>query len=304
MRPARSAAFATCLLALLFALSGCQPPAPPANPHYVLGEAWQAEGVWHYPSQSYELNETGLAMVYGPAHPPLTSNGEAYDPGLLTAAHQTLQLPAIIRLTNLETGLQTLVRVNDRGPPSPARMLAVTPRVAALLEFPPDGVARVRLEVLQAESRGAAEAIRGGNAAKLDVATAPRAEVRQEALAPPPGIGGVAPAGPAPSSGGAGAEAAPATVTLAVQRLPEVVTRIAPAPGRLRLLLGSFSRAEFARMQLARIGGLGGRIETIRNGRSTDYRVTIGPYSRVSDADAALAQVIAAGITDGRIVIE
>ena len=89
-----------------------------------------------------------------------------------------------------------------------------------------------------------------------------------------------------------------------MRRLPETVTRIAPAPGVLWLRLGSFSRAEFARMQLARISGLGARIERVRNGRTIDYWVTMGPYSRVSDADEALERVIAAGITDGRIIIE
>ena len=94
----------TQLLALLLALAGCEPPAPIAHPHYVLGQAWQAEGVWHYPTQSLDLTETGLAEVYAPDHPALTANGEVFDPALLTASHQTLQLPAVARLTNLETG--------------------------------------------------------------------------------------------------------------------------------------------------------------------------------------------------------
>jgi rare lipoprotein A len=294
---------ASALLALVLALAGCVKPPPAGNPHYVSGDAWQAEGVWHYPSQSFELDETGLAAIYGPDHPQLTTNGAVFDPAALTGAHQVLQLPAIARLTNLETGLQLMLRINDRGPPSPARMLAVTPRVATLLEFPPTGVARVRLEVLQAESRDATEAVQGGNAANLDVATAPRAGVQQEALAPPPGIRDAGRPAGSPRTDGADATAAPAAQR-AVQRLPETVSRIAPAPGQLWLRLGSFSRAEFARMQLARVGGLGAQMERIRNGRTIDYRVIIGPYNRVSDADAALARVIGAGITDARIVIE
>lgn len=291
-------------LAILLALAGCEQPTPAGDPHYVLGQAWQAQGVWHYPFQSLDLTETGLAETYGRDHPPLTANGEAFDPGLLTAAHQTLQLPAVIRLTNLENGLQTLVRVNDRGPANPARILAVTKRVAALLEFPATGTARVRLEVLQTESREAAEAVEGGNAIRLDVATAPRGRVEQETLAPPPGIreaGGAASMAPADAPAG---DAQPAPDTPAVRRLPETVTRTTPLPGALWVRLGSFSRLEFARMRLAQVGGLGARIEKIRNGRTADYRVTMGPFNRVTDADDALARVIAAGITDGRIVIE
>ena len=297
--------FGASLVAILFALSGCEPPAPRGNPHYVLGQAWKAEGVWHYPAQSFDLTETGLAEVYGTDHAGLTTDGEVFDPSLLTAAHQTLQLPSVARLTNLQNGLQTLVRVNDRGPSNPGRILAVTPKVASLLEFPATDPARVRLEVLQVDSRAAAEAIQGGNAIRLDVATAPRARVEQEALAPPPGARGASRAGVASAETvSASGDAEPASVALGVQRLPETVTRIAPAPGALWVRLGSFSRAEFARMQVARLRGLGAQIDTVRNGRTVDYRVSLGPYDRVSDADATLARVIAAGITDGRIVIE
>ena len=293
------------LLALMLALAGCAKPVPTGSPRYVLGEAWEAQGVWHYPTQSFELNETGLAMVYGPDHPALTANGEVFDPTALAAAHQTLQLPAIARLTNLETGAQILVRINDRGPPSPARMVSVTSRTASLLQFPSNGVARVRLEVLQGESRDAAEAIQGGNAARLDVTTSPLPMVQQEALSPPAGKSEMRQTAALPVMA---REAEPATAAAAatpiLRRLPETVTRIAPAPGVLWLRLGSFSRAEFARMQLARISGLGARIERVRNGRTIDYWVIMGPYSRVPDADEALERVIAAGITDGRIVIE
>lgn len=292
-----------CLIALLIGLAGCQKPVLVGSPHFVLGDAWQAEGVWHYPFQSFELNETGLASVDGSGHPGLTTDGEVYDPAALTAAHQTLQLPAIIRLTNLDTGLQTLVRVNDRGPSNPARVLAVTPRVAALLQFPPAGVARVRLEVLQAESRDAADTIQGGDAARIDVATAPRVAVQQETLAPPPGTHDSGRAGPAPTASVMD-EAAPAAAPMTVQRLPETVTRVAADPGTLWLRLGSFSRQEFARMQMARIGGLGATIERVRNGRTIDYRVSMGPYSRVPDVDEAFRRVVAAGINDSRIVIE
>lgn len=294
----------TLLIALLVGLAGCQKPATVGNPHFVLGEAWQAEGVWHYPFQSFELNATGLAAVYPKDHPALTTDGEVYDPAALTAAHQTLQLPAILRLTNLDTGLQTLVRINDRGPSNPARVLAVTPRVAALLQFPPAGVARVRLEVLQAESRDAADNIQGGDAVRIDVSTAPRAAVQQESLAPPPGTrdGGRGP-GPAPSARVVN-EAVPVAATRVVRRLPESVTRVAAYPGTIWLRLGNFSRVEYARMQMARIGGLGAQIERVRNGRTIDYRVSMGPYSRVPDVDEAFRRVVAAGINDPRIVIE
>ena len=83
------------VLALLLALAAasCRHPPPPANPHYVLGAPYQADGVWYYPRESYQLQETGVATVYPSGHADLTADGEAFDQTALAAAHQTLQLP-------------------------------------------------------------------------------------------------------------------------------------------------------------------------------------------------------------------
>ena len=119
-------------LALLAA--SCQRP-PPVSPHYVLGAPYQAGGAWYYPRESYEGQQTGLATVYPSDHAELTADGEAFDQTALAAAHQTLQLPAIARLTNLENGLAVVVRINDRGPATPHRLIEVTRRTATLLRF-------------------------------------------------------------------------------------------------------------------------------------------------------------------------
>ena len=137
-------------------LAGCQraPPPPSPAPHYVLGQGWQgAQGVWFYPAERFTLDQTGLAEVDERGHAPLTANGEAYDPTALAAAHQTLQLPAIAMVTNLQTGRQILLRVNDRGPAAPGRILSLTPRAALLLGVGPDGVAQVRVQVQDLPSR-------------------------------------------------------------------------------------------------------------------------------------------------------
>ena len=182
-RHARRMRLACALLLVLLAAS-CHRP-PPANPHYVLGAPYQAGGIWYYPRESYEGQETGLAMVYPSGHAELTADGEAFDQTALAAAHQTLQLPAVARLTNLENGLQVLVRINDRGPATPHRLIEVTRRTATLLRFPADAAVRVRLEVLPAESHAAVDAVPG--APKLELAAAPRGEVQQTDLPPPGG---------------------------------------------------------------------------------------------------------------------
>ncbi len=283
-------------LALALLAASCQPPPPPVNPHYVLGAPYQAGGIWYYPRDSYEGQETGLATVYQSDHPALTADGEAFDQTALAAAHQTLQLPAIARLTNLDNGLQVLVRINDRGPATPHRLIEVTRRTATLLRFANDEAVRVRLEVLPAESHAAADALPG--APKLELTAAPVGEVQQSELPPP---GGAAPV--IPDSSTEPQQAAP-SATVPIARLPELVTQGSPDPGELFIRLSTFQNYAYANIQRARVAELGAEIVSTRSGRMQTHRVIIGPLSSVQQADMVLDQVLRSGVTDARIVVE
>ena len=295
-------------IAMTGALAGCawfQKPAPTPKPHYVLGGAYQAGGVWYYPHESFNTGETGLAGIEPHDHPALTTDGEVFDQTALAAAHQTLQLPAIARVTNLENGRQVVVRINQRGPASPDRLIAVTRRTAELLGFTGAGVARVRLQVLDAESHAVADPLRGAAGPTLAVAAAPRGEVSEVALAPPAGAVQAsrvraAPSGPITAS----VDASQRNLPTVPVRLPETVTQTAPDPGALYVRMGVFSRREFAERQRARAPGVNAAIERTRIGRSETYRVQAGPFATVPEADAALNAVIRAGIPDARIVVE
>jgi len=282
-------------LALLAACS--QRPPPAVNPHYVLGAPYQAGGLWYYPHDSYEGEETGLATVYASDHPALTSDGEAFDQTVLAAAHQTLQLPAIARLTNLENGLQVLVRINDRGPATPHRLVMVTRRTATLLGFANDDAVRVRLQVLPAESHAAVDAVPG--APKLDLAAAPVGEVQQTDLPPP---GSAEPSGTGPTVVPVQEPAAP--VAAPITRLPETVVQGSPDPGQLFIRLGTFHTYAYANIQRARVAGLGADIVSTREGRTRTHRVIIGPLATVQEADMVLDQVLQSGVTEARIVVE
>jgi rare lipoprotein A len=290
------------LVALLLAVvpASCtnhRPQAAVAQAHYVLGDPYVADGVWQYPHEQYDATMTGLASVYGDSHPALTTNGEAFDQRALAAGHRTLQLPAIARLTDLETGRQVMMRINDRGPAAPGRLLEVTRRTAELLGFPPDQVARVRLEVLPADSHAAADALPG--APRLSIASAPRVAVAAVALAAPGGaraalwhepiLPSALPADPAP--------AFPATLT-------ERLTQIAPRPGALWVELGSFTERRFARVERNRLAVLRPAVASIGRREATMFVVRTGPYGDVARADAALDRAILAGVTDARIVVE
>jgi rare lipoprotein A len=283
------------LLLALLAASCHRPPA--ANPHYVLGAPYQAGGVWYYPRETYQAEQTGLAIVYPSGHPDLTTDGEVFDQSKLTAAHQTLQLPAIARVTNLENGRQILVRINDRGPATPQRLIEVTRRAATLLAIPYDGVARIRLEVLPAESQQAVDGISG--APRLRIATAPVGRVEQTNLPPP---GSPVPANHAMTPVGSPEPAAAATK--ADLQLPETVTQTTPAPGSLYVELGTFHGFAYGDIQRARVARLGATIVSRFDGQVLTETVIIGPLTTVQQADTVLDQVIAAGVTDARIVVE
>ena len=97
------------------------------------------------------FEETGIASWYGaPYHNRRGSNGEVYNMHAMTAAHLTLPLGSIVRVTNLKTGHSALVRITDRGPFVPGRLIDLSLAAGKALDVYLPGVAKVRLEVLQA----------------------------------------------------------------------------------------------------------------------------------------------------------
>ena len=84
---------------------------------YKVGKPYQIKGTWYYPKEDFEYEETGIASWYGRKfHGRKTANGERFDMNYLSAAHRTLPMPSIVRVTNLENGRKVVVRINDRGP--------------------------------------------------------------------------------------------------------------------------------------------------------------------------------------------
>ena len=295
--------------AIAAALAGCsllhrKPPHPVAELHAVIGQPYRSDGMWHYPRAQYDLDETGLAVSTTRATG-LTADGEIADPTALAAAHPTLQLPALARVTNLDTGLQVLVRVNDRGPAQRGRAIALTPRAIALLGGAGQKVLRVRVQVQETESRQMTAALTGGDAPVLAVQAAPAQTVQSEQLAPPPGTqqSAARPLAPAPQPKAATATASPAQwVPL---RLPETVWRGAPTPGALYVELGTFGRLEYAELLRQRMAQLGAQTSTsFFAPRDRAYRVRVGPLPDIAAADAVLNRALAAGVADARILIE
>jgi len=92
----------------------------------------------------------GASSYYGKDfHGKLTANGEIFDMYGLTAAHKTLPLNTIIRVTNLGNKNSLILRVNDRGPYIAGRILDCSYGAAKKLGFISEGIAQVRIEVIE-----------------------------------------------------------------------------------------------------------------------------------------------------------
>ena len=93
--------------------------------------------------------EEGVASWYGPTFDGhRTSNGEIYNMHDMTAAHRTLPFNSMVRVTNLNNGKQTEVRINDRGPFVANRIIDLSLSAAQAIEMVGPGTAEVRLEVI------------------------------------------------------------------------------------------------------------------------------------------------------------
>jgi rare lipoprotein A (peptidoglycan hydrolase) len=91
--------------------------------------------------------QVGRAAWYGNQHVGrLTSSGERLDTVEATAAHRSLPLHSLVRVTNLRNGRAVIVRINDRGPVSPSLLIDMSPRAAVAIDMISQGIAEVMIE--------------------------------------------------------------------------------------------------------------------------------------------------------------
>jgi rare lipoprotein A len=279
---------------------------------YKIGNPYQIDGVTYTPRVDYSYEETGVASWYGQQfHGNRTANGEPFDMNSISAAHRTLPLPSMVRVTNLENGRALNVRINDRGPFARGRIIDMSRRAAQLLGFEQKGTAMVRVEILAQESIALARGMDGTVVASADSHpvpnAAPRGAVTSAELPPPPGIR----AAPAPTADHqvTAVATAPAPVERTPARLEQVdghVDRVpvAPNPGMF-VQAGAFSQFVNAHRMEAMLRGVGPvQISQVDGGGGRMFRVRVGPIRSVAEADALLARVVASGVNEARIVID
>ena len=298
---------------------------------YKIGAPYKIDGVTYTPQEEFNHVETGVASWYGPGfHGKSTANGEAYDQSARTAAHRTLQMPSIVRVTNVDNGLSTVVRINDRGPFARSRVIDLSRTAAQELDIVRNGTAHVRIEQLQAESLAVKDvAINGGGPAEQQAAVAQvssgryapapaqapvqTAAYQTAAYVPPPAAPAPVYAQPAPTQPvwptnqrSAAAEPAPAYAP-AASTGPTVAslasgTTLQPASG-FYVQTGAFTTPENAERQRGAVSSYGAsEISQASAGGRDVYRVRLGPYTTSDAAGIVADRLKRSGYGDARVV--
>jgi rare lipoprotein A len=114
----------------------------------VVGKAYVVHGRTYTPMPDPAgYVDTGEASWYGADfHGRLTANGEIFSANAITGAHPTLPLPSYARVTNLQNGRSLVVRVNDRGPYLPGRIMDLSYRAAEMLGYARNGTGEIRVQ--------------------------------------------------------------------------------------------------------------------------------------------------------------
>lgn len=329
--------YAVCVMALGF-LSGCsearyaahvvkQIPMPSDATHrqqgtFKVGNPYVIKGRRYYPRETYSHVETGIASWYGPKfHGKQTANGEIFNKYDLTAAHRTLQMPSIIRVTNLSNGRAVILRVNDRGPFAHDRVLDVSEKAASLLGFKNQGTARVKIELLQAESKQVAQAAKTGMDTRgFEVAlNQNKSRVAAPRPIPPvkPGtqvvMSAPQPQGiPASASGPVPmrkplpvqAEPLPSASTTPVSYNPRVPVPAA-LPNNIYVQAGSFALEQNALNYSNQLSSLGpSKVYLTRVNNQPYFRVRLGPYDNREQAQRILTALNESGNKNAVIVLD
>lgn len=285
--------------------SGNEPPLTVSRAgSYKVGEPYEVNGVWYYPNEDYSYDESGIASWYGPGfHGNKTANGEIFDSNELTAAHPTLPMPSLARVSNLDNGRSVVLRINDRGPYAGGRLIDVSRRAAQLLGFEKIGTAKVRVQVLADESKAIAAAARRYGTdqaskayANATFSNAPITKVvtRQEPARRP----FVAPQLPPP-------ERVLSDDGVTPMELP-VLTNVPVKPdAKIFVQAGAFTMAENAgklQRELRRFGDV--HVDQAKLEDILFYRVRIGPLASADAANKILKQVAQSGVPAAKIVVD
>lgn len=293
---------------------------------YKVGTPYQISGVTYTPQVNYAYDESGIASWYGPGFDGRqTANGEIFDEDAMTAAHPTLPMPSVVKVTNLDNNRTAVLRINDRGPFVNNRVIDVSKRAAQVLGFERQGTANVRVQVLAEESRRAALDA-GATAGQLASYNAPAQtggytmQTQPQAVAMPVPVYQTSPYAVSQSTPkvqvqplGSAIDTAPAYGSIATTQ--PVVTNTGTSYGQAAAIAGTarayyvqagaFQKADNAHALAQKISQLQTTmVQPISLDGVQYFRVRVGPLATSSEANAVLNQLAAAGYTQSKIMTE
>lgn len=281
---------------------GVAPFAPMEAP-YKVGRPYQIGGKWYYPAEDLSYSEIGTASWYGPNfHGKQTANGEIYDQNAMTAAHRTLPMPSIVRVTNLENNRSLVLRINDRGPFARNRIIDVSKSAARQLDFEKKGTTRVKVEILHRESLKLKVVALNSKASKdqqTAVIASPRVPVTTKEL---DGANGQ-------NIQSRGTKVPRMSTTLRPRtEPPDIPTNVAVAPvapAEIYVQVGAFTDFRNA-LQMRDLVYIFGptRISHYEADGVPFYRVRLGPLRTVTVASTILDRVIKSGVLEAQLVTE
>lgn len=141
---------------------------PVADTPVRIGPAYTVRDATYLPAAAPAYDAVGYASWYGSESGNRTANGEKFRPGWITAAHTTLPLPTYVEVTALDTGRRVIVRVNDRGPFAPGRIIDLSRGAADALGMKAQGHAAVRVRRVEPTEKDRQRLREGKAAARLD----------------------------------------------------------------------------------------------------------------------------------------
>jgi rare lipoprotein A len=235
------------------------------------GRAYSIGGRSYTPVDQNDYDDVGYASWYGSeleGRP--TANGEVFQSRWTTAAHRTLPIPSYVEVTRLDTGRTILVRINDRGPADPNRLIDLSAAAAEQLGIAEMGMVPVRVRRTNPVESERLTLRSGGSAqVRLDTPDSLLTILRERAARLPVPAGRTAPV----RAANAGVAPPPPTRAAAVP----------PGEGALVVQIAAFSNR-------ARAEALARRLEATVTTSGNVHRVRYGPFATAAEADAAVAR--------------
>ena len=287
-------------------LSNIQTLAPIiSNPKYKIGNPYEIKNIWYYPKRDLSYEETGIASWYGDKfHGKLTANGEIFNKNNISAAHKTLPMPSMVRVTNLDNGNVLNVRINDRGPYVNGRIIDLSEKAANLLGFKEVGIARVRVNILIEKSLWLERSAKDGKFPGAENLDNSEVELPKINSVSRPKVSIVKTVKNDDIQNLDKKEETSFTQILASSRQGNL-RKISPKETNIWVQVGAFASTENANNVITKIAHIyDTNISSIEYKGRILQRVRLGPTQEVEKADEILEKVFKLGFKGSKIVVE